>query len=619
MKRAPSLSPFVYPWNRAEWSALKSMVWLLVILAVQLISTARPVQAADDKVVMGPRVRVSPPFASNHSLMDLSIDPDHPDDLFVCGYRYSPPENAMLGFVYRSGDGGHSWREVVEDSSSAWVSEESCAAGGGRIFFMAERALLEHGKFASGLPLQEQGEIHLHSSSDGERWDSSVRRGWLDHTTMAVDWTHGPRRGRMYLFGQASRRRQSGYLDEIQLITSDDGKTLRSPVSVLLTNTSDYAAGYASSARVLPDGKVLAAYLVRRNARITDSKDGSQTYIEVFGTSDGGETLERRADFGPIRSCLGAMPAIDVNQADGTVYIVWGAMQHDGCELDVASSRDGGLTWSPPRGIVADGRVPSIAVNKRGMVGLLWLEPGESQCWKFAASSDHGRTFSNPVRISRCLASSATANLSQSARDASPEVHSPSESSSWKLETAAIGFSVIAAKDGLLPDRTGLATDPAGVFHAVWPEPTDQDGALWAASITVGTTNGVSMPENARDISNDVVLEFANAGFESESGVYALDVTVTNMSSQPMEGQILLRLDTAYSGYFKVVTSIGNDNEMSLERPLWVVWPENRAGALTPGQRSSPRRLSFLLKERYCSDPDFGDLLSVRLHAYSVP
>src|SRR5581483_4291926 len=623
MRMTKTSSPSVCPQKTEEaHSVARSGGRLLITLIIQLMLAVGHAHAADNTTLVGPRVRVSPPFAGNDSLMDLSLDPDHPSDLFACGYRYSAPENAMLGFVYRSPDGGRSWGEVLKDSSSAWVSEESCAAGGGRVFFMAERALLEHGKFAPGLPLQERGEIHLRSSSDGGKtWDSLVKPGWLDHTAMAVDSTHGARRGRMYLFGQASRQLPSGYLDEIQVITSDDGKTIRGPIAVSSATTSDYAAGYASAARVLPDGDVLAAYLVRRKRPVTkgSAEDEPQAYVEVFGTSDGGQTIEKRAEFGPIRSCLGAMPAMDVNRANGAVYLVWGSMQEDGCELSISSTRDKGIRWSIPRVIVENGSVPEIAVNDRGIVGLLWLETGESPCWKFTASSDGGRSFSDPVRISRCLPSSPMMNLSQSARDASPTVHSRSKDSGWNVEPTALGFSVIAAKDGLMPDRTGLTTDSVGIFHAVWPEPTDENGALWSASITVGSAPPLFLPDGARDISNDVALEFANPGFEPESGIYALDVTITNLSAKPLAGHIFLRLDSAYSRYFKVVTAIVNDNEASLGRPLWLVWPRSRNDVLNPGATSSQRRLSFLLKQKYCGEADFGDLLSVRLTAFLAP
>lgn len=604
------------------YGALSNAVWILFVLIAQLLLMVGRVRGADNTPMVGARVRVSPPLVGNHSLMDLSLDPENPLDMFACGYRYSGLENEMVGFVYRSQNGGHSWDEVLKDSSSAWVSEESCAAGGGHVFFMAERALLEHGKFPSGLPLQQQGEMHVWNSSDeGNTWDSFLKRGWLDHTAMAVDWTRGAHRGRMYLFGQASRRVSAGYIDEIQLITSDDGKSLHGPVAVSEASTSDYAAGYASSSKVLPDGSVLAAYLVRPKQPLSKGggQDEAQAYIEVFGTSDAGETLAKRVEFGPIHSCLGAMPAMDVNRANGVAYLVWGSLQQNGCKLFVSWTRDGGHNWSAPRAIVENGRVPAIAVNDQGIVGLLWLETEETQCWKFAASSDGGVSFSSPVRVSRCLPSSPVMSLSQSARDASPEVHAATDNSPWSLEASAIGFSVIAARDGLIPDRIGLTADPSGAFHALWPEPTDQNGALWSASITVGSSKSGLLPDGARDISHEVVLEFADSGFDSASGVYSLNVTVMNVASKTLKGQIFLRLDDAYSRYFKQVSAVASDNDTSLGPPLWVIWPKDQAEVLGAGQKSSPRRLSFRLREPYCNAVDYGDLLSVKVKAFAVP
>jgi hypothetical protein len=310
---------------------------------------------------------------------------------------------------------------------------------------------------------------------------------------------------------------------------------------------------------------------------------------------------------------------MDVDRASGAVYLVWGSVEENGCKLAISFTLDKGISWTTPRVVVENGSVPEIAVNGRGIVGLLWFETGESPCWKFTASSDGGGSFSDPVRISRCLPSSPIMNLSQSARDASPTVHSQTKDSGWNVEPTALGFSVIAAKDGLIPDRTGLTTDPAGIFHVVWPEPTDEDGALWSASITVGSAPTSFLPDGARDISKNVALEFANPRFEPESGVYALDVTITNLTDKPLAGHMFLRLDSAYSRYFKAVTAIMHDNEASLGRPLWLVSPNSREEVLSPGATSSPRRLSFLLKQKYCGEADFGDLLSVRLTAFLAP
>src|SRR6266849_622101 len=596
--------------------------WLTVTLVTSfgLIPAVLASCVAQSTPRPGPRVRVSPPLVGNHSLIDLSIDPDAGGDVFACGYRFSASENAMIGFVYRSQDGGRSWREVVKDNSSAWVSEESCASGaGGRVFFMAESAFLEHGRVPVGVPLQERGDIHLYASSDGGRsWTMMSKRGWLDHTAMAIDWSNGPRRGRMYLFGQASSQRESGSFNQLQLVASD-GKTLPDPVSLLMPKGFRYLAAYASAARVLPNGDVLAVFLTNRSSPSnTDSSGlGFTTHAEVFASRDGGQSLQAVAEFGPVHPCLGAMPSLDVNSRDGTVFVVWGNFENGHCQIAISSTNDAGHTWSAPHGVVDDGYVPSVAVNKSGVVGLLWLDGDESHCWRFAASSDNGRTFSDPIPVSRCVASSTTANLSQSMRDASPEVHREGNGPGWTLEPDAIGFSVIAARDGLIPDRTGLAADADGIFHATWPEATDQNGALWSGTILVNSLNPAVLSDDAKDVSHEVALEFENSVFEPTSGMYAVDVTVTNTGDKPIEGQIFLRVENAYSRFFKTVTPIDSDDQKSLGRALWAIWPKDRKNYLNPGERSSSRRLSFLLREKFCNAASFGDLLAVRLTALS--
>jgi hypothetical protein len=559
-------------------------------------------------------------------LIDLSVDRDKPGNLVACGYRYSVSQNAMVGFVYRSPDAGYTWHEALKDDSSLWVTEESCASGAeGRVFFMDESALLDHGKARDGIPLQDRGDIHLYTSLDsGKNWTMMSKRGWFDHTAMAVDWSPGPRRGRMYLFGQTSSKDAFGTFSEVQVMTTDDGKTLHGPVSVPKPTDFRYVAAYASAAKMLPNGEVVGTFLTNRgpSTNTVHPDQRSTTHVEVFATRDGGTTLEGIADFGAIQPCLGAMPSLDVNLHDGTIYVVWGALEHGHCQTAISSSTDGGRTWSPSRrlAVASDAYVPAIALNDNGIVGLFWLEQTELHCWKFAASSDKGQTFSNPIPVSRCVGGSRTADLSQSARDASSAVHLEGTGAGWGLEPDAIGFSVIAARDGLIPDRTGLAADSSGVFHAAWPEPTDQNGALWSTSISVGQTRPKTfISESAIDVSHEVALEFANSVFENTSGMYGVDVTVTNTGSKPIDGQIFLRVENAYSRFFRNVTARGSDNEMGPGGAIWTVWPESNKDRLEPGDRTFPRRISFLLTNTISEPVAFGDLLAVKVKAFSDP
>src|SRR5260370_12095509 len=186
--------------------------------------------ASEPQPAVGPRVRVSPPAIGRHGLIDLSIDRDKPNSIVVCGYRHSAAQSASVGFVYRSDDDGHTWREVLRDDSSYWVTEESCASGaGGKAYFMDFSQTMTPQKAPKG----EQGDIHLFSSSDGgQTWTKFSKAGWLDHTAMAVDSYHGPMRGRMYVFGAERDQDEFGSsFHRIELITSDDRTTLHGPVA----------------------------------------------------------------------------------------------------------------------------------------------------------------------------------------------------------------------------------------------------------------------------------------------------------------------------------------------------------------------------------------------------
>src|SRR6185437_6995454 len=86
------------------------------------------------------------------------------------------------------------------------------------------------------------------------------------------------------------------------------------------------------------------------------------------------------------------------------------------CQVMVAHSDDKGKTWS--KGVVvnddyprSNGKgpndfMPVVAVNNRGVVGLMWYDrrdnPDDTGYWvRFSASYDGGETFAPSVRVSR--------------------------------------------------------------------------------------------------------------------------------------------------------------------------------------------------------------------------
>src|SRR5580698_357723 len=73
------------------------------------------------------RVKISPTEGGWYPWYEAVADPADSSKLIVCGSRWDARDNALYGFVRSSSDGGMTWHTALEDKSSAWVSEQSCA------------------------------------------------------------------------------------------------------------------------------------------------------------------------------------------------------------------------------------------------------------------------------------------------------------------------------------------------------------------------------------------------------------------------------------------------------------------------------------------------------------
>ena len=331
--------------------------------------------------------------------------------------------------------------------------------------------------------------------------------------------------------------------------------------------------------------------------------------------------MEALADLGVIQPCLAAMPSFDVDRRSGTFYVVWGTMEGARCRIVTASSVDKGRNWIQGKHDAGAryGDDPSIAVNSQGIVGLFWADDTASRCWQFSVSSDGAATFSRPAVVSRCIETSLSSRLSHSAY-ATADVHTkagPGEG--WEVDSHAIGFSVVAAREGMLPWRVGLVADPVGDFHAAWPEPTDQAGALWSATLSLASNGKMAENLDATDVSDNLALDFLNSDFDSTSGVYAVDVMATNVSHVDIQTPLQLSVENAYSRFFNSAVALSSDEDQKKGPAAWTLWPKGNARVLHPGEQTVRRRLSFLLRHDVPDPVVFGDLLAVKLKATAPP
>ena len=196
---------------------------------------------------------------------------------------------------------------------------------------------------------------------------------------------------------------------DLYLSTSQDGgKTFNAAVKV---NDDKLPGAHGMhSLAVANDGRIYAAWLDERNISAPKpSKHAGGHHMEsnrelfVASSTDGGKT------FSPNRkvadeACPCCKTALAV-AADGTLYTSWrqvlpGNFRH----IAVASSTDGGAKFSAPV-IVSDDKWklqgcpvsgPSLSADANGTLKVVWYAAGEGNApgLYFAETRDHGRTFS---------------------------------------------------------------------------------------------------------------------------------------------------------------------------------------------------------------------------------
>src|SRR5262249_27738704 len=137
----------------------------------------------------------------------------------------------------------------------------------------------------------------------------------------------------------------------------------------------------------------------------TTSGDASP---DVFFTrsTDGGKTWSKAVD---VSNTPGASNECDIAADEkGKIYVDWTDTSGDAKspEVMVASSADGGKTWSKPvdasntPGVSSD---PAIAATGNGKVAVVWVDTSEGAASPdvfMATSKDGGKTFGKAQNIS---------------------------------------------------------------------------------------------------------------------------------------------------------------------------------------------------------------------------
>jgi hypothetical protein len=289
------------------------------------------------------------------------------------------------------------------------------------------------------------------------------------------------------------------------------------------------------------------------------------------------------------------------------LYLAYNTLASGHCDTMLASSRDGGRTWSRPHKLLGPREFngsryfPILSVNKNGVLGLLWRgKPRYSpDCWYFSTSLD-GVRLDNYVSLSHCVSDDSL-----------------KEQSSSYLATViqrgrtdqAISVALLTFRDYLT--RIGIVATSDGAFHPLWPAMEDGTGELRTARVQLRQWSRPKRIEAPHapvlsEVTNKItVLYGGHQRLDHETNSVALDVSFRNDGRTPIFGPIYLRVQKAASD-FGDVRLLNGSPALPLGSDYIDISPPMRSTVLAPGQTTSPYQLLFhftskktLSRERY--------------------
>ncbi len=378
---------------------------------------------------------ISSPHSGSHDWYDIEANPENPNSLIACGMKWNAQNNANYGYVYESQDGGRIWHTALEDRSSRWVSEESCAFGvRGLAYFVADASKTD----GIGGVHHDQGKTRIWVSRDsGRTWVLGATTGWTDFSSSVVDQKPGPNQNRLYIFfndvrlfysssggGSALAKLSTKGNDSLGLISFKDGDgKIVGPVFDSEIYKQIYHSAYPSQNVIVKDGSLVTLFWTKRAVLDSNGKRTGREFVFSAQHTD----PHRKSLTEPVivqkslvapgqpkmkcNSYLSAPAAYD--PTTNTVYAAYLDASSGRCSLVLERSTDDGQTWAssawtekPTSGEqgtrLSEHDFSGLALARRedGILALLWQDTDKPGTCLFAISTDDGKTYSAPQQIS---------------------------------------------------------------------------------------------------------------------------------------------------------------------------------------------------------------------------
>lgn len=457
----------------------------------------------------------------------------------------------------------------------------------------------------------------------------------VDREYITVDDTSGPYRGRVYVHGAATGSAGIGVAGiDGRLITgllifrsTDGGQTYKS--AKLADEGSQYVIENANGI-VMSDGTFATMFgdasdmetagLVHQLHPTTPN-----TKLKFISSNDGGETFGKATvitDDWYLRFNGGLMgqPSLAVDRTSGPfhdrIYAAWTDARNGRGEIRFARSEDKGKTWSSSlvisdnwphdeRGETPDAFMPTLAVNRNGVLGIMWYDRRDHpDNWgydiRFSASLDGGESFLPSVLVSP----GGSSALQMKKAVLMAPLH-PSAKPDGRIH-AAFDWTYGGDNGG---DTAGLACDLDGIFHPLW---IDRRFGLPQASTTRITVKGTAMSnggeglESFQDLSSKAEVRYSLADVDLATNVITIGAVIINTSTEPIPGQLTLRM-LALSSSNGLIEAENSDNGIVRGGAVWEFHTAS-GNSLKPGALTAPRQLRFKLAHAPFPPPPLSGL-----------
>jgi hypothetical protein len=409
-----------------------------------------------DSVHVGPNVEVSmADSTSSHYEVQVCADQSRFGYLMI-GAMATRGEGQFVTQIYLSSDDGRSWHLTFEESSVLNSFDPACTYGPKNELFFVTIG------FPNGDARTDT--FLLRSTDSGQTWRliTMLPRS-IDRPFLTTDHSGGPNNGQMYVHGKRdllSQHFPMRYVEHLWIARTSDGGQTFSQMDV----PSSAEQIDVGKAVVMADGSFVTVF-----GEIRDPDHAFRNAVNVVRLASGSTSISapiKIADWGVPKHPNATRSFILAEGHGHQLYSAWEDGRFGPTHIMFSRSENRGLTWSYPFDLSSSeipngaGFNPSIAVNRSGVIGILWYDKRQHSAdlgWsvRFAASLDNGRTFRPSVRVSE--------------KDVIPG--------------PGLGRPGRFSSNG--GDTSGLDIEPDDAFRAVWVDNRTGIPQVWTARLVV--------------------------------------------------------------------------------------------------------------------------------------